>query len=98
MKKHRRRKPPKRFDENTENASAPAPLFNHHYRQEIFKVVDRIVSDIEEINEYLSNIVLPVTILLPKNIAKCTMQQVDKLCGTFPDDMKNPDELMGTSI
>ena len=94
LKKHRRRKLPKRFDENTENASAPAPLFNQHYRQEMFKVVDHLVSDIEEVSEYLSNIVLPVTILLPKNIAKCTMQQVDKLCATFPDDLKNPEELL----
>ena len=58
----------------------------------MFKVVDRLVSDIEEVNEYLSNIVLPVTI--PKNIAKYTMQQVDKLCATFSDDLKNPDEML----
>ena len=101
-KKHRRRRPPLRIDENTNNANVP--LFSQHYRQEMFKVVDRLVSDIDDINKYLSSIVLPVTVLLPQKVPKCTKQQVDKLCATFPNDLKDPDalladiEMMGNDI
>ena len=71
-KKHRPRRPPRRIDENADNANVP--LFSQHYRQEMFKVVDRLVSDMDDINNYLSNIVLPVTVLLPQKIAKCTQK------------------------
>ena len=70
----------------------------------MFKVVDRLVSDIDDINKYLSSIVLPVTVLLPQKVPKCTKQQVDKLCATFPNDLKDPDawlvdiEMMGNDI
>ena len=50
QKKHCPRRPPKRIDKNTDNANAT--LFNQHYRQEMFKVADRLVSDIDNINEY----------------------------------------------
>ena len=75
-KKHRPRKPPKRIDENTRNATTL--LFNQHYKKEMLKVVDRLFSDIDDINKYFTNIVLPVTVLLPNKIAKCTKQQVNK--------------------
>ena len=90
-KKHRSRKLPKRIDENTGNATTL--LFNQHYKREMFKVVDRLVSDIDDINEYFSNIVLPVTVLLPNKISKCTKQQVNNLCATFPNDLKDSDGL-----
>ena len=91
-KKHRPRRPPIRIDKNTDNANSP--LFNQHYRQEMFKVVGRLVSDIDDINKYLSSIVLPVTVLLPRKVAKCIKQQVDKLSATFPNDLKDPDALL----
>lgn len=90
-KKHRPRKPPKRIDENAENATTL--LINQHYKREMFKVVDRLVSDIDDINKYFSNIVLPVTALLPNNISKCTKQQVNNLCATFQNDLKDSDAL-----
>ena len=101
-KKQRPRKPPKRIDENTGNATTL--LFNQHYKQEMFKVVDRLVSDIDDITKYFSNIALPVTVLLPNKISKCIKQQVNKLCATFPNDLKDSDtlsveiEMMGNYI
>ena len=86
-KKHRPRKPPKRIDENTRNATAL--LFNQYYKKEMFKVVDSLFSDIDDINKFFSNIVLPVTVLLPNKFAKYTKQEVNKLCATFPNDLKD---------
>ena len=70
----------------------------------MFKVVYRLVSDIDDINKYLSSIVLPVTVLLPQKVPKCTKQEVDKLFAKFPNDLKDPDalladiEMMGNDI
>ena len=70
----------------------------------MFKVVDRLVSDMDDINNYFSNIVLPVTVLLPQKIAKCTEEDAENLCATFPGDLKDPDtlraelEMMGNDI
>ena len=95
-KKHRPRRPPSRIDENTETASAP--LFTQHYRKEMFKVIeDRLTSDIDDIIKYISNIVVPITMLLPQKIAACTKEQVDTLCATFPNDLPNPDALLAES-
>ena len=86
-KKHRPREPPKRIDENTGNATTL--LFNKHYKKEMFKVLDRLFSDIDNINKFFSNIVLPVTVLVPNKIGRCTKQQVNKLCVTIPNDLKD---------
>ena len=96
------RRPSRCIDENVDNANIP--LFNQHYRQEMFEVVDHLVSDMDDINNYFSNIVLPVTALLPQKIAKCTEEDAENLCATFPDDLKDPDtlraelEMMGNNI
>ena len=65
-KNHRPRKVPKRIDENRDNFSALS--FETRYVQEMFKVIDRLASDIKEIIAYLSKIVVPVTVLLPDKI------------------------------
>ena len=48
----------------------------------------------DDINNYLLNIVLPVTVLLPQKIGKCTQNDADDLCATFPVDLKDPDALL----
>ena len=92
--KHRPRRPPSCIDENTETASAP--LFIQHYRKDMFKVIDCLTSDINDI-KYISNIVVPKTMLLPQKIAACTQEQVDTLCATFANDLPNPDALLAES-
>ena len=94
-KKHRPRRPPSRIDENADTASAP--LFTQHYRKEMFKVIDRLTSDIDDIIKYISSIVVPITVLLPQKIATCTKEQVDTLCATFPNDLPDPDALLAES-
>ena len=37
---------------------------------------------------------LYITVLLPQKIGKCTQNDVDDLCATFPVDLKNPDALL----
>ncbi|CAB4004173.1 WD40 repeat-containing SMU1 [Paramuricea clavata] len=59
----------------------------------MFKVLDRLVSDINEIDEYLSDIVLPIIILLPANLPNCSKQEVENLCAAFPQDFKDPDAM-----
>ena len=54
------------------------PLFSQHYRQEMFKVVDRLLANIDDINKYLSSIVLPVTVLLPQIVPKCMHQATSR--------------------
>ena len=90
-KRHRPRRAPARFDENFANATVPS--FSQHYRKEMFKVLDRLVSDINEIDEYLSDIVLPVIILLPANLPNCSKQEVENLCAAFPQDFKDSDAM-----
>lgn len=63
-------------------------------RQEMFKVIDRLVSDISDMNNYISSIVAQVTILLPNKISKCTARQEEKLCAAFSDDLEDPDALL----
>ena len=71
------------------------PQFNQHYRQEMFKVIDPLVSDINDSFKYISDIVVPVTaVLLPSNICKCTANQVEQLCAAFPQDLEDPDALL----
>ncbi|CAB4023525.1 Hypothetical predicted protein [Paramuricea clavata] len=77
-KMHRPRRPPRHIDENTDNANIP--LFN----QEIFKVLDLLVSDIDDTNNYFSNI------FLPQKIAKCTEEDAENFCATFPGNLKDP--------
>lgn len=91
-KKHRPRQPSRRIDENADNGVVPQ--FNQHYRQEMFKVIDRLVSDINDSFKYVSDIVVPVTVLLPSNICKCTANQVEQLCAAFPQDLEDPDALL----
>ena len=55
-KKHRLRRPPRNIDENADNGVIPQ--FNQHYRQEMFKVIDRLVSDINDNYKYVSKIFL----------------------------------------
>ena len=45
-KKHCPRQLPRRIDENADNGVIPQ--FNQHYRQEMFKVFNRLVSDIKD--------------------------------------------------
>ncbi|CAB4017344.1 zinc finger MYM-type 1-like [Paramuricea clavata] len=90
-KRHRPRRASARFDENFANATVPS--FSQHYRKEMFKVLDRLVSDINEIDEYLSDIVLPIIILLPTNLPNCSKQEVENLCAAFPQDFKDPDAM-----
>ena len=91
-KKHRPRRQPRRIDENADNRVIPH--FNQHYRQEMFKVLDRLVSDINDAHNYVSDIVVPVSVLLPNKIAKCTANQVEQLCAAFPEDLQDPDALL----
>ena len=91
-KKHRPRQLPRRIDENADNGVIPQ--FNQHYRQEMLKVIDRLVSDIDDSFKYVSNIVVPVTVLLPSNICKCTANQVVQLCAAFPQHLEDPDALL----
>ena len=65
-KKHRPRQPPRRIDENADDGVITQ--FNQHYRQEVFKVIDRLVSHINDSFKYVSKIFVPVTVLLPSNI------------------------------
>ena len=51
-KKHRPRRPPKRIDEHAGNSAALD--LKQHYRQEMFKVIDRLIRDINDINDYIS--------------------------------------------
>ena len=91
-RKHRPRRPPRSIDENADNGVIPQ--FNQqHYRQEVFKVIDRLVSDINDNYKYVSDIVVPVTVL-PSNISKCTTNQVEQLCAAFPNDLEDPDALL----
>lgn len=63
-KKQSRRRPPRRIDENADNGVIPQ--FNQHYHQEMFKVIDRLVSDINDTHNYVPIIVVPV---LPNKIS-----------------------------
>jgi hypothetical protein len=60
----------------------------------MFKVIDRLVSDINDNYKYVSDIVVPVTVLLPSNISKCTASQIEQLCAAFPKDLEDPDALL----
>ena len=60
----------------------------------MLKVIDRLVSDIDDSFKYVSDIVVPVTVLLPSNICKCTANQVEQLCAAFPQDLDDPDALL----
>ena len=91
-KKHRPRKAPLRIDEHRDNASSPS--YGEHYLQEMYKVIDRLASDIKDIHHYLSNVVAPVTVLLPCKIYECNASQVQRLCDVFPSHLKDPDALM----
>ena len=96
-KKHHPRRPPSRIDENTDTASAP--LFTQHCRRvvqkrKVYEVIDRQTSDIDDIIQYISSIVAPITVLLPQKTATCTKEQVEKLCATFPIDLPDPDALL----
>ena len=91
-KKHRPRKVPKRIDENRDNFSTPS--FETHHVQEMFEVVDRLASDIKDIIDYLSKIVVPVIVLLLGRIKTCDAGRVQQLCDAFPDDIKDLDALI----
>ena len=63
----------------------------------MFKVIDCLTSNIDDIIKYISSIVVPITVLLPPKIATCTKEQVDTLCATFPNDLPDPDTLLAES-
>ena len=91
LKKHRPHQP-KRIDGNRDNFSTPS--FETHHVQEMFEVVDRLASDIKDIIDYLSKIVVPVIVLLLGRIKTCDAGRVQQLCDAFPDDIKDLDALI----
>ena len=54
----------------------------------------RYHGDINDSFKYISDIVVPVTLLLPSNICKCTANQVEQLRAAFPQDLEEPDALL----
>ena len=64
-----------------------------HYRAELNKVLDRVISDIGDITSYLQEVIAPITILHPKNISTCTKADVKTLCSNFSMDLNDSDAL-----
>ena len=90
-KKHRPRPPPARFDENREFSYSPN--FSQFYRQEMYKVLDRLIADLVEEKDYLLNITLPIMTLLPLNITNASMEAVPSWCDMFSKDLKDNEAL-----
>ena len=91
-KKHRLRLPQARFDESRECSNSP--YFSQFYRQEMYKVLDRLIADLVEAKDYLLNITLPIMTLLPLNITNASMEAVLSLCDKFPKDLKDNEAVM----
>ena len=66
-------------------------LFIAHYKCELNKVLDRLISDIADKVTYMKEVIMPVTILHPKNISSCTKADVEILCSKFPTDLNDSD-------
>ncbi|CAB4025126.1 zinc finger MYM-type 1-like [Paramuricea clavata] len=58
-----------------------------------FSIAWSAISTIDAHN-YVSDIVVPVSVLFPNKIAKCTANQVEQLCADFPEDLQDPDALL----
>ena len=91
-KKHRPRLPPARFDENRE--CSYSLNFAQFYRQEMYKVLDRLNADLVEVKDYLLNIALSIMTLLPLNITNAFMEAVLGLWDMLPKDLKDNEALM----
>ena len=80
------------------------PQFNQHGHQEMFRVSGRLVCDISDIHYCVSSVVVPVTVVLPHRIPKCTANDVEQLCAAFLNHIEDPDaflaemELVGCAI
>ena len=68
-------------------------LFIAHYKCELNKVLDRLISDITDICTYMKEVIMPVTILHPKKICSCTKADIEFLCSKFPTDLNDSDGL-----
>ena len=66
-------------------------FFITHYKCELNKVLDRLISDITDICTYMKEVIMPVTILHPKNICSCTKADIEILCSKFPTDLNDSD-------
>ena len=64
-----------------------------HYKCELNKVSDRLISDITYICTYMKEVIMSVTILHPKNICSCTKADVEILCSKFPTNLNDSDGL-----
>ena len=91
-KKHRLRRPPKRIDDCNETSGIQT--LSDYYRREIAVVLDQLVVDLNEINNYFLTIIQPITVLLPSQLSKGTRSDFQKVCDTFPDDLKDLDALI----
>ena len=66
-------------------------FFITHYKCELSKVLDRLISDITDICTYMKEVIMPVTILNSKNICSCTKADIEILCSKFPTDLNDSD-------
>eukprot|EP00795_Rhopilema_esculentum_P002387 gene2387-18030_t len=64
------------------------------YKQEMYKVLDRLIANLAEVRDYLLSIALPVMTLRPPNITNASMETVQSLCNMFPDDLKDNEASM----
>ena len=58
-------------------------LFITHFKCELNKMLDRLISDITDIRTCMKEALMPKTKLHPKNICSCTKADVEILCSKF---------------
>ena len=59
--------------------------FNEFYRSVMYKVLDRLISDLTDITKFMKEIIAPITKLHPHNITECKKSDIDKLCQVLKD-------------
>ena len=60
---------------------------------ELNKILDRLISDINEITDYLKETMERVSVLKPSRIHECTKEDAQKLCTAFSMDLNDVDAL-----
>ena len=68
-------------------------LFISHYKCELNKVLDHLICDITDICTYMKEVIMPLTILHPKNVCSCTEADAEILFSNFATDLNDSDGL-----
>ena len=81
----------RRGEEEENHGKIIKEVFITHYKCELNKALDRLISGITDICTYMKEVIMPVTILHPKNICSGTKADIEIFCSKSPTDLNDSD-------